>query len=183
MVVLLMGLWFFFLCLYFTESLGVVGVIFSCVGYYWPCVFMGLFVISLNLLDLWVTAGITMGYFFILCMASFCWGVSLVHNVVSGGVVKHLSHYSVSGVAGVMGVILPTLELVSVLVRPLTLGVRLATNISSGHVLLQFGGLVMGVLSGVLVVVVMLLLMLEVFVGLLQGFIFGALVVMYMMGE
>jgi len=40
------------------------------------------------------------------------------------------------GVEGVLKVFIPVIEIIGVLIRPLTLAIRLATNISCGHVVL-----------------------------------------------
>jgi len=47
-----------------------------------------------------------------------------------------LSHFLPLGIEGLLKAFIPILELVGVLIRPLTLAVRLATNISCGHVVL-----------------------------------------------
>ena len=40
------------------------------------------------------------------------------------------------GIEGVLKIFIPILEIIGVIIRPLTLAVRLATNISCGHVVL-----------------------------------------------
>lgn len=47
-----------------------------------------------------------------------------------------LSHFLPRGIQGVLKVFIPVLELIGVLIRPLTLAIRLATNIRCGHVVL-----------------------------------------------
>lgn len=49
---------------------------------------------------------------------------------------RMLRHLLPLGVQGVLKVFIPVLELVGVVIRPLTLAVRLATNIRCGHVVL-----------------------------------------------
>lgn len=50
--------------------------------------------------------------------------------------VRMLRHFLPLGVQGVLKVFIPVLELIGVMIRPLTLAVRLATNIRCGHVVL-----------------------------------------------
>jgi len=47
-----------------------------------------------------------------------------------------LSHFLPRGIEGLLKIFIPVLEIIGVLIRPLTLAVRLATNISCGHVVL-----------------------------------------------
>jgi len=47
-----------------------------------------------------------------------------------------LSHFLPRGIDGLLKIFIPVLEIIGVLIRPLTLAVRLATNISCGHVVL-----------------------------------------------
>jgi F-type H+-transporting ATPase subunit a len=47
-----------------------------------------------------------------------------------------LSHFLPLGIEGLLKVFIPLLELIGVLIRPITLAIRLATNISCGHVVL-----------------------------------------------
>nr|AFJ54199.1 ATP synthase F0 subunit 6 [Pomphorhynchus sp. TP-2012] len=123
----------------------------------------------------------TMGYGVICAMSLMCWGWGVTWVVMDGGLSAYLAHFSIASVSGSLGLFLPTAELVSVLVRPLTLGVRLATNISSGHVLmLMMAVMVSGVsLSALMAPLWLAVVCLEVFVALLQGVIFSMLVVIY----
>jgi F-type H+-transporting ATPase subunit a len=47
-----------------------------------------------------------------------------------------ISHFLPLGITGLLKIFIPILEIIGVLIRPLTLAVRLATNISCGHVVL-----------------------------------------------
>lgn len=47
-----------------------------------------------------------------------------------------ISHFLPLGIEGLLKVFIPVLEIIGVMIRPLTLAVRLATNISCGHVVL-----------------------------------------------
>jgi len=45
-------------------------------------------------------------------------------------------HYLPLGVEGLLKIFIPVIELLGVLIRPITLAIRLATNIRCGHVVL-----------------------------------------------
>jgi len=47
-----------------------------------------------------------------------------------------LRHFLPLGIEGLLKIFIPVLELIGVLIRPLTLAIRLATNIRCGHVVL-----------------------------------------------
>jgi F-type H+-transporting ATPase subunit a len=51
-------------------------------------------------------------------------------------IIRMLRHFLPLGIEGLLKIFIPVLELVGVLIRPLTLAIRLATNISCGHVVL-----------------------------------------------
>jgi len=55
----------------------------------------------------------------------------MVNNIIS-----ILSHFLPLGIEGLLKLFIPVLELIGVLIRPMTLAIRLATNISCGHVVL-----------------------------------------------
>jgi F0F1-type ATP synthase membrane subunit a len=47
-----------------------------------------------------------------------------------------LSHFLPLGIQGILKLFIPVLEVIGVIIRPLTLAIRLATNIRCGHVAL-----------------------------------------------
>jgi F-type H+-transporting ATPase subunit a len=47
-----------------------------------------------------------------------------------------LRHFLPMGIEGLLKIFIPVLEVIGVLIRPITLAIRLATNISCGHVVL-----------------------------------------------
>lgn len=51
-------------------------------------------------------------------------------------VFRILSHFLPRGIQGVLKAFIPVLELIGVMIRPITLAIRLATNIRCGHVAL-----------------------------------------------
>ncbi len=77
---------------------------------------------------------------------------------------------------------LPLVEVFSQIIRPFTLIVRLRTNLSSGHIMLymfSFFSLSSFTLTLLLFVVLGILLMLELFISLLQAYIFTSLMYLY----
>ena len=47
-----------------------------------------------------------------------------------------LRHFLLLGIQGILKLFIPVLEVIGVIIRPLTLAIRLATNIRCGHVVL-----------------------------------------------
>ena len=77
---------------------------------------------------------------------------------------------------------LPLVELFSQLIRPLTLIVRLSTNLSSGHIMMyifSYFTLLSSVLSPFIYVVLFMLFVLEICISALQAYIFVSLLVLY----
>lgn len=77
---------------------------------------------------------------------------------------------------------LPLVEVFRQIIRPFTLIVRLRTNLSSGHIMLyifSFFSLSSFTLTVILFVVLGALLMLELFISLLQAYIFTSLMYLY----
>lgn len=104
---------------------------------------------------------------------------------------KFLTLFAPSGVPKVLLLLLVPLEIISFFARPLTLSVRLMANMLAGHILLKvfagfavmmvgafgFGGLLAGLIPGVFLVA---LSGLEVFVALIQAYIFALLTCVYL---
>nr|YP_514767.1 ATP synthase F0 subunit 6 [Watasenia scintillans]AIL50379.1 ATP synthetase subunit 6 [Watasenia scintillans]AIL50391.1 ATP synthetase subunit 6 [Watasenia scintillans]BAD52098.1 ATP synthetase subunit 6 [Watasenia scintillans]BAE80015.1 ATP synthetase subunit 6 [Watasenia scintillans] len=82
---------------------------------------------------------------------------------------------------------LPIIESLSILVRPITLSIRLAANISAGHIILTLIGdyLTITMLSGSFVVLTLVMLVqvgyfiFEIGIGIIQGYIFSLLITLY----
>lgn len=76
---------------------------------------------------------INYGYVFIYSMSIvlLLWLVWAINNII-----RILRHFLPSGIEGLLKMFIPVLELIGVLIRPITLAIRLATNISCGHVVL-----------------------------------------------
>jgi F-type H+-transporting ATPase subunit a len=76
---------------------------------------------------------INYGYVFIysFSMVFLLWILWIVNDVL-----RILRHFLPLGIDGLLKIFIPILELIGVLIRPMTLAIRLATNISCGHVVL-----------------------------------------------
>jgi len=76
---------------------------------------------------------INYGYVFIYAfsMVLLLWLIWIINNILI-----ILRHFLPLGIEGILKLFIPILELIGVLIRPLTLAIRLATNISRGHVVL-----------------------------------------------
>jgi ATP synthase subunit 6 len=77
---------------------------------------------------------------------------------------------------------LPLVEIFSQIIRPLTLMIRLSTNISAGHIIMyifSYFTLLSSLLSPFIHIVLILLLVLELCISALQAYIFASLVSLY----
>lgn len=97
--------------------------------------FMFVFIFINYLRYVYFSVGITMTYGVVflvaLCLLSILWLIRAVKDI------SHIiGHFLPLGVTGVLKVFIPLIELLGVIIRPITLAVRLATNISCGHVVL-----------------------------------------------
>lgn len=77
---------------------------------------------------------------------------------------------------------LPLVEIFSQIIRPFTLIIRLRTNLSSGHIMLymfSYFTLLSEVLSRFILVFIFVLFVLEIFISMLQAYIFVTLISLY----
>nr|QXJ42125.1 ATP synthase F0 subunit 6 [Iridoteuthis sp. GS-2021] len=82
---------------------------------------------------------------------------------------------------------LPMIETLSILVRPITLSIRLAANISAGHIILTLIGdyLTISILSSSYLISMMIMMIqtsyfiFEIGIGIIQGYIFSLLITLY----
>jgi F-type H+-transporting ATPase subunit a len=99
-------------------------------------------------------------------------------------VFRILSHFLPRGIEGLLKIFIPVLEIIGVLIRPLTLAVRLATNISCGHVvLLMFRFFAFNVANYLVIsirVVLFGLYFIEFLVCAIQAYVFWRLIYIYM---
>jgi len=96
-----------------------------------------------------------------------------------------VSHFLPTGVTGLLRLFIPLIEILGVMIRPITLAVRLATNIRCGHVvLLIFGYFSLSYRVGLVLIVSLLifaLFIIELLVCLIQAYVFWRLVYIYVM--
>jgi F-type H+-transporting ATPase subunit a len=81
-----------------------------------------------------------------------------------------------------LALFLPLVEIFSQLIRPLTLMIRLRTNLSAGHIMMyifSYFTLLSSVLSPFISVIIFLLFVLELAISALQAYIFVSLLSLY----
>ena len=104
---------------------------------------------------------------------------------IVNNVMRIFSHFLPRGIQGVLKVFIPVLELIGVLIRPLTLAIRLATNIRCGHVVLLIFRFFAFNVANYLVISIRVLLFglyfIEFLVCVIQAYVFWRLIYIYMM--
>ena len=94
-----------------------------------------------------------------------------------------IRHFLPRGIRGLLKIFIPILELIGVLIRPLTLAIRLATNISCGHVVLLIFSFFAFNIANYLVISIRVLLyglyFIEFLVRIIQAYVFRRLIYIY----
>lgn len=94
-----------------------------------------------------------------------------------------LSHFLPLGIQGILKLFIPVLEVIGVMIRPLTLAIRLATNISCGHVVLLIFRFFAFNVANYLVISIRVLLFglyfIEFLVCVIQAYVFWRLLYIY----
>lgn len=122
------------------------------------------------------------GYVFIyaVLLVIVLWVLWVVNNIL-----RILRHFLPLGIQGILKIFIPILELVGVLIRPITLAIRLATNIRCGHVvLLIFRFFAFNVVNYLVVSIRVLLFglyFIEFLVCVIQAYVFWRLLYIYIM--
>jgi len=96
------------------------------------------------------------------------------------GIVAHILPY---GAPTGLILFLPLVEIFSQIIRPLTLTIRFATNLSAGHIIIfifSYFSILSSVLAPFLYIVLSVLLLMEVFIAFLQAYIFITLLGLYL---
>lgn len=96
------------------------------------------------------------------------------------GMVSHMLPY---GAPTGLILFLPLVEIFSQIIRPLTLTIRFATNLSAGHIIMfmfSYFSILSSALAPFLYVVLTVLLLIEVFIAFLQAYIFITLLGLYL---
>jgi F-type H+-transporting ATPase subunit a len=94
-----------------------------------------------------------------------------------------ISHILPYGAPTGLMLFLPLVEIFSQLIRPLTLTIRFATNLSAGHIMIfmfSYFSLLSSILAPFLYIVLTVLLLIEVFIAFLQAYIFITLLGLYL---
>ena len=96
------------------------------------------------------------------------------------GLVSHMLPY---GAPTGLILFLPLVEIFSQLIRPLTLTIRFATNLSAGHIIIfifSYFSMLSSALAPFLYIVLTVLLLIEAFIAFLQAYIFITLLGLYL---
>ena len=120
-------------------------------------------------------------YFFSASIRILLW-LALMVVVFNTQLKSFVSHILPFGSPMALSLLLPLIELFSHLIRPLTLIIRLSTNLSSGHIILyifSFFSVSSTLLTLSLSLVLGLLFLLEIGISALQAYIFTSLSLMY----
>nr|YP_009351932.1 ATP synthase F0 subunit 6 [Cerion uva]AQL10425.1 ATP synthase F0 subunit 6 [Cerion uva] len=146
-----------------------------------------LFVVLLttNILGLtpWVY-GYTSDLVIVSCTALVLWGTFLVSGFFASPS-KFLAHLAPAGAPLAMMPFLVLIESVSILIRPLTLTVRLIANISAGHIVLGLISIPLNLMSLsmsslALFALMVMYVLFEYFVSAIQSYIFTLLLSLYL---
>jgi len=128
--------------------------------------------------------GVTMTYGYVFLYAFglvlLLWFVWAINNIMI-----ILRHFLPLGIEGLLKLFIPVLEIIGVLIRPLTLAIRLATNISCGHVVLLMFRFFAFNIANYLVISISVLLFglyfIEFLVCAIQAYVFWSLIYIYIM--
>ena len=154
-----------------------------------PQVFISLlFIAGRRYLFLIITANVPlftvpmMFYSYVLFNALLFWVPIMGYGLYRDfkGIVSHMLPYGAP--TGLM-LFLPLVEIFSQVIRPLTLTIRFATNLSAGHIMIfifSYFSILSSVLAPFLYVVLTVLLLMEVFIAFLQAYIFITLLGLYL---
>lgn len=96
------------------------------------------------------------------------------------GIISHILPY---GAPTGLILFLPLVEIFSQIIRPLTLTIRFATNLSAGHIIIfmfSYFSILSSALAPFLYIVLTVLLLIEVFIAFLQAYIFITLLGLYL---
>jgi len=123
---------------------------------------------------------INYGYVFLYALAIvfLLWIIWSINNILI-----IIRHFLPLGIEGVLKLFIPILELIGVLIRPLTFAIRLATNIRCGHVVLLIFRFFAFNITRLLVLSIRILLFglyfIEFLVCIIQAYVFWSLIYIY----
>ncbi len=122
-------------------------------------------------------------YYYFTYSISFIFWVSLIVLVFTTQLSDFFAHLIPFGAPMFLSFLLPLVELFRQLIRPLTLIIRLSTNLSAGHIILymfSYFSLSSNILGITIFWLLLFLIILEVRISLLQAYIFTSLSYLYM---
>ena len=123
---------------------------------------------------------ITYGHVFLYAfsLVALLWVIWATNNII-----MILRHFLPLGIEGLLKLFIPVLEIIGVLIRPLTLAIRLATNIRCGHVVLLIFRFFAFNIANYLVISISVLLFglyfIEFLVCAIQAYVFRRLIYIY----
>lgn len=127
--------------------------------------------------------GLTINYGYVFIYA-FSLVVLLWVIWISNALIIILSHFLPVGIEGLLKIFIPVLEIIGVIIRPITLAIRLATNIRCGHVVLLMFRFFAFNVANYLVISIRVLLFglyfIEFLVCAIQAYVFWRLIYIYM---
>jgi F-type H+-transporting ATPase subunit a len=132
---------------------------------------------------IYYSIGLTINYGYVFIYAFFLvlilWSLWIINNIF-----RIISHFLPRGIEGLLKVFIPILEIIGVIIRPITLAIRLATNISCGHVVLLIFSFFAFNVANYLVFSITILLFglyfIEFLVCAIQAYVFWRLIYIYM---
>lgn len=152
---------------------------------YLPFIFtLFLFILFVNAIGLIPTSFAATSHIIVTFgMGAFVFTCITLIAIVHKGPIGFLKHFVPSGLPLILAPILLLIELVSYLARPISLGIRLMANIAAGHILMHvIAGFVLplGLFGFFPVLFLAFMYGLELFVAILQAYIFTLLCCMYL---
>jgi len=131
---------------------------------------------------IYYSVGLTINYGYVFIYAFFLvlvlWRVWAINNIL-----RIISHFLPRGIEGLLKLFIPVLEIIGVIIRPITLAIRLATNIRCGHVVLLIFRFFAFNIANYLVISIRVLLFglyfIEFLVCAIQAYVFWRLIYIY----
>ena len=123
-----------------------------------------------------------MFYSYVVFVAFRFWLPILMFSLVTAPS-TFFSHLVPYGTPSTLIFFLPVIEIFSQLIRPFTLTIRFATNLSAGHIIMfmfSYFSLLSPVLYPVIHIVLVVLFIIEIFIAFLQSYIFVTLLRLYL---
>jgi F-type H+-transporting ATPase subunit a len=124
----------------------------------------------------------TLFYSYVLFNALLFW-IPIICYALYKNYSEFIAHILPYGAPVGLILFLPLVEIFSQLIRPLTLTIRFATNLSAGHIIMfmfSYFSILSSALSPFLYVVLLVLLLIEIFIAFLQSYIFLTLLGLYL---